>query len=102
MLLKELNQLAQANKSEKRIEEAADTKREYEGSHEYDADQSDINDFLAKAMKIARSPAFKKHMRDTDQNYSTSAVEMARRAEEKLGWAIKAYEDLYDHMMEAS
>lgn len=79
-----------------------DVKREYDGSHEYDEDQGTINDSLAKAMKVARSPAFKKHMRDTDDNYSTSAVEMARRAEEKLAWAIKAYDDLYDHMIEAS
>ena len=81
---------------------AEEAKREYDGSNEYDDDQGRIDEHLSKAMKIVRSSAFKKHMRDTDQNYDTSAVEMSRRAEEKLGWAIKAYNDLYEHMIEAS
>ena len=81
---------------------AEEEKHEYDGSNEYDDDQNNILHFLDQALKIARSPAFKKHMRDTDANYSTSATQMARTAEQKLNDAMQAYEDLYEHMMEAS
>ena len=82
------------------ITEAAEAKTRYETSDEFDADMDKLQSLISQAKALVTSSAWKKHLRDTDLNFDTSAIEMARRAEEKLKWAEDAYAKLYDHITE--
>lgn len=75
---------------------------EYETSADFDADFERMHGCLDQALGIVQSEAWKKHLKDTDLNYDTSAIELARRAEEKLVWAVDAYLEFYEHMQEAA
>jgi hypothetical protein len=74
----------------------------YEGSHEFDADIGDADKNLKAALKVVQSPNWKRHMKDTDDNYSTKAIQKSADVERKIKEAIRVLDDLYDHMLEAS
>ena len=74
----------------------------YEESADFDADYDEVEAHLAAALKILNSPAWKEWMKVTDENYSTSAVEMSRRLQDKIEQAKDAADAFYTHMEKAA
>jgi hypothetical protein len=74
----------------------------YEESADFDADYDELEAHLTAALKILKSPAWNEWMKATDHNYSTSAVEMSRRLEDKVTLAKEAATNFYSHMEQAS
>jgi hypothetical protein len=70
----------------------------YEDTIDFDDDMGKLIDHLEQALKIANSANFKQHMRDTDQNFNTDAVQIARDMSSDISEALKAARGLYDHL----
>ena len=83
------------------VKEAADHE-EYSTSAEFDDDMDDIEKHLAAVQEIVESNRWKKHMYDTDQNFDASARKHSDRALAQLQLARKAFDALYNHMIEAA
>lgn len=76
--------------------------KQYEESSDFDADFDKVEQHLKDAKAIVKSTAWQKHMKDTDNNFDTSCVEMSRRAMDKLQLAIEAFDNFYEHIQEAA
>jgi len=96
MLMQQLLALKPAQVVEQTLEER------YEESSDFDADMDKIQNALEEAKKIVNSANFQRHMKDTDENFDTSTVEMGRRALDKLQLAIEAFEKFYTEMEQAA
>jgi hypothetical protein len=72
----------------------------YEDSSDFDADYNAIEKHLKDALKIVQSANWKKHLKDTDANFSTEAVSKGRDAEGLLSQAIEEFKEFYDHIVE--
>lgn len=72
----------------------------YSETHDFDDDMGKIIDHLEQALKISNSANFKQHMHDTDQNFNTDAVQLARDMSADISTALKAARGLYDHLLD--
>lgn len=93
MLIKQLLTIQQTRK----VHEENVSER-YEETVDFDDDMSKLIRHLEDALKIANSANLKQHMHDTDQNFNTDAVQMARDMSGDIATALKAARDLYDHI----
>lgn len=74
-----------------------------EGSLGYDNDVDKISEALQTALLIVNSKNWKQHMDDTDKNYSNAkAKEASVKLLDFIKAAIKANDDMYEHMIKIS
>jgi hypothetical protein len=72
----------------------------YDESSQFDADYDKVRELLAEVSAIVSSPDWKDHLKATDKNFDTSAVELNRRAIDKLDMTVDAFKAMYDHIVE--
>lgn len=70
----------------------------YEDTIDFDDDMGKLIDHLEEALKICESANFKQHMKDTDQNFLTDAVQIAKDMSADISTALKSARDLYDYL----
>jgi hypothetical protein len=88
-------------KSLKIVKESAVTEA-YAESADFDAAYESVQKYLKDAKAIVQSANWKKHMKDTDNNFDTSCVTYSQDALKSLNEAIAAFEEFYDHIEKAA
>jgi hypothetical protein len=95
MLLKQLIQIQEAAQPVK-VAEA------YQESSDFDSDMSEVDAALKKAAKILSSKSWLQHMKDTDDNYSTSGAAQSREILTQVKQVVTKLDKLYNDFIDAA